>query len=181
MVNGEWSIKKYSPFTIDIFKMRFMEKSQHTFSFEIFDSINELNNDDVLLLDEAKQATANAYAPYSQFRVSAAARLINGKIITGTNQENASYPVGICAERVLLSVASSLYPNVAIETIAITYINENGKSDHPISPCGICRQSLCEYEQRIKHAIRLILSGSEGKVYVINKASFLLPMAFSFL
>ena len=158
-----------------------MEKSQQSFSFDIFDSAEELNKEDILLLNEARKATALAYAPYSQFRVSAVARLINGKIITGTNQENASYPVGICAERVLLSVASSLYPTTAIDTIAVTYFNENGKSDQPISPCGICRQSLHEYEQRLKHPIRLILSGSEGKVYVINKASFLLPMAFSFL
>ena len=166
----------HSPFTT----LAIMKKIDHTFSYDILDSIDELSSEDVLLLNEAKRATAQAYAPYSKFRVSAAARLINGKIITGTNQENASYPAGICAERVLLSAASSLYPNVSIDTMAITYINENGKSDQPISPCGICRQSLQEYEQRLKHPIRLILSGTVGKVFVINKSSFLLPLAFSF-
>jgi cytidine deaminase len=174
MVNGEWSMKN-----IDHSQISFMKKADHTFSFDIFDSIKELNDEDALLLNEAKQATALAYAPYSRFRVSAVAKLVNGKTITGTNQENASFPIGICAERVLLSVASSLYPCVAIETIAITYFNETGKSDHPISPCGICRQSLHEYEQRLKHPIRLILSGSEGKIFIINKAGFLLPLAFT--
>src|SRR5260370_1184112 len=76
------------------------------------------------------------------------ARLVNGELITGTNQENASYPVGICAERTLLSVAGALFPGVAIDTLAVSYDNEQGSSDRPISPCGICRQSLQEFEQR---------------------------------
>ena len=107
------------------------------------------------------------------------ARLENGEIVTGSNQENASFPVGLCAERVLLAAASSIYPKVPIETIAISYHNDNGKSDHPISPCGICRQSLLEYESRVNHPIRLILGGMEGKVYVIDNAAMLLPLSFT--
>jgi cytidine deaminase len=156
-----------------------MKKEEYTFSLNVFDSIAALDDEDALLLNEAIKATANSYAPYSQFRVAAAAKLQNGKIITGANQENASYPTGICAERVLLSAASSLFPNVAISTIAITYQNETGESNHPISPCGLCRQSLLEYENRQQSAIRLILGGAEGKVFVIDKASLLLPLAFT--
>jgi cytidine deaminase len=117
--------------------------------------------------------------PYSNFRVGAFAKLTNGKTVMGTNQENASYPAGICAERTLMSVASTLFPNVAIQTIAISYDNLKGKSDHPISPCGICRQSLVEFQQRTNHPIRIILGGMEGKVQVIENAANLLPFSFS--
>jgi cytidine deaminase len=156
-----------------------MKKADHYFSFEIFDSDKELDPDDASLLDAAKSATKLAYAPYSGFSVSAIAKLKNGNTVTGTNQENASFPVGICAERVLLSAVSSCYPGIAIETIAVTYYSNGHKCDRPISPCGICRQSLHEYEQRQKTPIRLILSGIQGKVYIIAKAGFLLPLAFS--
>jgi cytidine deaminase len=156
-----------------------MKKEEYRFSFDVFDSISELKPDDAFLLKEAIDATKHAYAPYSRFRVSAVAKLANGKIISGTNQENASYPAGICAERVLLSTASSLYPGVPIETIAVTYHNETGESNRPISPCGICRQSLLEYEYRLKSPIRLILGGLEGKIFVIPQSSLLMPLAFT--
>ncbi len=156
-----------------------MNKEEYKFSFEVFDSIDELSKEDAMLLNEARSATKNSYAPYSRFRVAAVAKLSNKKTVTGTNQENASFPAGICAERVLLSTASSLYPGVSIETIAITYDNENGESNRPISPCGICRQSLQEYEQRLKSPIRLVLGGMSGKIYIISKASLLMPLAFT--
>jgi cytidine deaminase len=109
----------------------------------------------------------------------AAARLVNGAVITGSNQENASFPAGICAERTLLSAAASRFPGVAIETLAISYSNEQGSSDRPISPCGICRQSLQEMEHRTGHPIRLVLGGMEGKVFVLPEAGQLLPLAFT--
>jgi cytidine deaminase len=105
--------------------------------------------------------------------------LENGQVVAGTNQENASYPVGICAERVLLGSVAVLHPNVPIESIAISYSSETVKSDHPISPCGMCRQALLEYETRLSKPIRLILSGQEGRVYIIKTASLLLPFAFT--
>lgn len=156
-----------------------MKKQAYNFEFEVYDSMESLPEKDAWLLNEARKVTQHAYAPYSHFQVGAIARLANGEIVTGSNQENASFPIGLCAERVLLATAASLYPNVAIETIAISYHNDNGKSDHPISPCGICRQSLLEYESRVNHSIRLILGGMEGKVYVIDKAAMLLPLSFS--
>jgi cytidine deaminase len=156
-----------------------MHNEIYKFDYKIYDSIEELNADDAQLLREARKVTKYAYVPYSNFRVGAFAKLENGKTVSGTNQENASYPTGICAERTLMSTASSLFPGVAIETMAISYDNLNGNSNRPISPCGICRQTLTEFQERTNHSIRIILSGMEGKVYVIENAANLLPLSFS--
>jgi cytidine deaminase len=155
-----------------------MKKEDYHFSYEVYDSITDLNEQDAWLVNEAREVTAAAYAPYSNFNVGAVAKLANGEIVAGTNQENASYPVGICAERVLLASAASLYPGIAIDTIAISYDNTRGASSHPISPCGMCRQSLVEYEERVKQPIRLLLSGLDGAVIVVEKANLLLPLSF---
>ncbi len=156
-------------------------KEQYKFGFEVFDDIEHLHKQDAALLEEARKTTQKAYAPYSNFLVGAAAIFKNGEKVYGTNQENASYPVGICAERVLLASASMLQTDEPIITMAISYNNlsRNGGSDRPISPCGMCRQSLAEYEQRTSHPMRLILSGMEGKVMVIESAAQLLPFSFS--
>ena len=155
-----------------------MKKETLHLDYEVFDTIDELSNEDAFLLREAGEATKNSYAPYSKFRVGAVARMGNGELVSGSNQENASYPAGICAERVLLSTASSLYPGIPIKTIAVSYRSTEVKSDHPIAPCGICRQSLQEFRERVKQPIRLILGGLEGKVYIIDDASALMPFAF---
>jgi cytidine deaminase len=155
-----------------------MNKEDFRFSYDVYLSVAELPDQDQLLVEKARAVTASAYAPYSNFHVGAVARLVNGELVTGTNQENASYPVGICAERSLLATAASLFPGIAIETMAISYHNINGVSNHPISPCGMCRQSLVEYEERVKNPIRLILSGMDGKVIVLEKANLLLPLSF---
>lgn len=156
-----------------------MINKQFEFIFEEYNSINELREEDAWLLNEAREVTNQAYAPYSNFLVGAVAKLVNGEIVAGTNQENASFPAGLCAERVLLASASSAYPGVPIETMAISYQSDNIKSDHPIAPCGVCRQSLQEFEQRTDRSIRLILSGLEGKVYIIPQSNMLLPLAFT--
>lgn len=156
-----------------------MQQQQYNFEFEVYDSINDLQEVDQQLLQQARDITETAYAPYSNFFVGAAAQMENGKVITGTNQENASYPVTLCAERSLLATAATIFPKIIINTMAISYHNNNGNSGHPISPCGMCRQSLLEYEGRLQHPIRLILGGLEGKVYIIPKASMLLPLSFT--
>jgi cytidine deaminase len=153
-------------------------QQQYSFVFEVYNSTDELDYEDALLLQKAREITNNAYAPYSHFFVGAVAKLKNEAFVNGTNQENASFPVGICAERVLLSSVSSQYPGTAIEAIAISYYNQNGVSEKPVSPCGICRQTLLEYEERQQQPIRLILAGMQGKVYIIPKASLLLPLSF---
>ena len=155
-----------------------MKTEEIKFSILIYDSIDELNDEDAMLLREARKVTQFAYAPYSNFKVGAFAKLENGKTVSGTNQENASFPAGICAERTLLSTTSSLFPGVGVDTIAISYNNLNGKSDRPVSPCGICRQSLVEFQDRTKKQIRIILSGMEGKIQVIENAKDLLPLVF---
>ena len=156
-----------------------MRKEKQEFSYNVYDSIEELPANEAALLKKALEATKNSYAPYSHFHVGAAAELNNGEIVTGSNQENASFPVGICAERVLLSSISSQFQNIPIKTIAISYKSDEVKSDHPVAPCGICRQSLQEYEQRLHQPIRLILGGETGKIIVLEKASLLLPLGFT--
>ena len=164
------------PFEI---KHRIMTKKEIHFDLEVFASADEMSAADKHLIERSRIITSQAYAPYSNFLVGSVARLINGEEVTGTNQENASYPVGFCAERSLLATAAALFPGVAIDTIAITYHNLNGTSNRPISPCGMCRQSLAEYEDRMKQPIRLLLTGMEGEVYVVEKAHQLLPLTFT--
>jgi cytidine deaminase len=156
----------------------FMQKEEYRFGFDVYESSNDLSAEDKKLIDAARAVTGIAYAPYSNFQVGAVAKLKNGETISGTNQENASYPVGICAERVLLASAAMLHTDVPVETMAIAYNNINGESNKPVSPCGMCRQYISEYETRMKQPIRLILSGMNGKVFIIEKASQLLPLSF---
>lgn len=156
-----------------------MKETRFEFQYEVYDDISELAAQDAELLEKARAVTKQAYAPYSNFYVGAVARMHNGGTVAGTNQENASYPVGICAERVLLGNAATLFPGIGIDTMAISYDSESIKSDHPISPCGMCRQALLEYEARTDAPIRLILAGQKGKIYVLHTTSFLLPFAFT--
>jgi cytidine deaminase len=155
-----------------------MKKTLQT-EYELFDDASELAPADAALLEEARSHTHLAYAPYSHFYVAAAARLKDGTIVYGANQENASYPVGICAERTLLSTISSQFPKEKAETIAITYTNDEKSSHHPVGPCGMCRQSLIEYEQRWQQPIRMILAGQDGKVLIVNSAADILPFNFT--
>lgn len=156
-----------------------MQKAKIEFEYEIYNSIDELLPEDKDLLEQARNVTSIAYAPYSKFLVGAAAMLANGAVVKGTNQENASYPVGICAERTLLGVAAMMHTNVPIVTMAIAYNNLSGKSDEPVSPCGMCRQGLSEYENKTGKPIRIILSGMEGKIFIIANTGNLLPFSFN--
>jgi cytidine deaminase len=156
-----------------------MMEQKFEFGYQVYNDVSDLKKEDADLLSKARLVTKHAYAPYSHFYVGAVGRLANGEVVSGTNQENASYPVGICAERVLLGNAATLFPGVAIETLAISYDSKEVVSDHPISPCGMCRQSLLEYEARTESPIRVILAGQRGKIYIIDTVKFLLPFAFT--
>ncbi len=156
-----------------------MNQGSLTIEFEKYHSSDELGKEDAALLQAARQAVSNAYAPYSGFNVGAAAKLSDGAIVTGSNQENASFPVGMCAERVLLGAVASMHPTAAILTLAISYKAVAGNSDHPVAPCGLCRQSLFESQTRSGQPIRLLLAGMQGPVYIIHDAGSLLPLAFS--
>ena len=139
---------------------------------------SDLSIDDQELLEAARKATQNAYAPYSNFQVGAAARLSNGQIVIGANQESASFPVGVCAERALLNSVGSQFPSLTINSMAISYQPVGKDSKEPISPCGMCRQSLLDFENRYGAPIKIILAGIQGQVMVISSASNLLPFGF---
>jgi cytidine deaminase len=137
----------------------------------------ELSEEYKRLVDEAKNATQNAYAPYSEFNVGAAVLLENGEMVSGTNQENAAYPSGLCAERVTMFYANSKYPNVAPKALAIATFAGGDFLDEPITPCGACRQVLLESEMRYGVDIDVLLFGRKG-VYVVKSVKALLPLAF---
>ncbi len=130
------------------------------------------------LLEKAAEMAGTAYAPYSHFKVGAALRLRNGTVVCGSNQENAAYPSGLCAERVAVFSAAANYPDQPIEALAITAIASK-PIDHPVAPCGACRQSILEYEHKFKQPIRLILRGSSGKIAVFDGIERLLPFQFN--
>ena len=156
-----------------------MPNTRMTIEYDTLPDMEALDAPDRALLLQAREATEHAYAPYSRFHVAAVARLTNGATLAGTNQENASYPVGICAERTLLSAISSVHQGAIVHTIAISYKNHaGGESNKPASPCGLCRQSLLEYEQRQGHPIRLILAGFSGPILIISRVADLLPFGF---
>lgn len=146
-------------------------------AIKIYD-YEELSAADRELMDAARQATFRSYAPYSHFSVGAAARLVNNTIVTGTNQENAAYPSGLCAERTTLFYANSQYPDQAVETLAIAARNERGEFlEEPIPPCGACRQVMLETEKRFKRPMRILLFGEKG-IYELKNVGALLPLSF---
>ena len=138
----------------------------------------ELDTADRELVDAARKATRRSYVPYSHFSVGAAARLADGTVVTGTNQENAAYPSGTCAERTTLFYANSQFPDQAVETLAVSARNERGEYlEAPISPCGACRQVMLETEKRFNHPMRILLYGTRG-IYELKGVSDLLPLSF---
>ena len=138
---------------------------------------DELPDEDRKLMDAACEATNRSYAPYSHFSVGAAALLENGTVVTGTNQENAAYPSGICAERTTLFYANSQYPDQGVKTLAIAARSEEGFLDRPIPPCGACRQVLLETEKRYGFPMRILLY-SKNEIYILNGVGSLLPLSF---
>ncbi len=154
-----------------------MEAGKIELGFKKYISVDELSADDQLLIKKAKSLAKSAYAPYSGFRVAAVALMSDGTFTNGTNQENASYPIGLCAERVLLAAASSIAPGKSILTLAITYESDQVDTKLPVAPCGICRQSLLEFESRFDHPMRVLLAG-DHQVYEFESASLFLPLGF---
>lgn len=130
------------------------------------------------LVKKAVEATDDAYAPYSNFYVGAAALLESGEIVKGSNFENASYPLCLCAERVALGSVHSQYPGAIVKSIAVTAKNPKQKVSEPVAPCGACRQVICEYEQKQGAPIEIIMFGETDAVIVCESASHLLPIAF---
>lgn len=140
-------------------------------------TFDELNKTDQVLMTSAMEATTRSYAPYSKFSVGAAALLANGIVVTGTNQENAAYPSGLCAERTTLFYANSQYPDQPMLTLAIAARTEKDFIDLPIPPCGACRQVILETEKRYKQPIRILLYGKK-EIYEVKSIGDLLPLSF---
>ncbi|WP_026728680.1 cytidine deaminase [Flavobacterium denitrificans] len=155
-----------------------MKEISITSSFTIYDSINELSQEVQDLMNQAIEIRKKAYAPYSQFRVGAALLLDNGKTILGSNQENAAYPSGLCAERTAIFYAGSTYPEAKILKIAISAASDTNQTTAPIPPCGSCRQSIAEYEIKQDTPIEIYFMGEIGEVYKSASLKNLLPFMF---
>lgn len=154
-----------------------IEKHINT-TIQVFDSISELPDDIQSLMQNAVEARDRAYAPYSKFKVGAALVLENGSIVKGSNQENASYPSGLCAERTAIYAAGANYPNQKIKAIAITATSDKHDVLEPIAPCGACRQAIAEYEQKQDQPIHIYFTGTSGKVIHVKALLDILPLAF---
>ncbi len=151
-------------------------KELRIFVYE-YHTVWDLPEEDQKLIFAAREASQNAYAPYSNFRVGAALLLENQKMVTGNNQENAAFSTGLCAERVALFYAGATYPGVPVKTMAVTASTSEGLIENPVKPCGSCRQALVETEYRFAKPIRMILDG-KNKVQVFDGMDNLLPFAF---
>ena len=139
---------------------------------------DELSAEDQVLVTKAKEACKTSYAPYSKFAVGAAALLNNGTIVTGSNQENAAYPSGTCAERTTVFYANSQYPDQPIQTLAVAAYNKGSYLDQPIPPCGACRQVLLETEKRYNQHMRILLYGRKEIYEFRGGIKDLLPLSF---
>jgi cytidine deaminase len=155
-----------------------MENHEILLKYFVYEKDSDLQDMDRSLLHRANSAAKTAYAPYSAFNVGTAILLKNGEVITGSNQENAAYPSGMCAERVALYYASSVYPEVPVMTIAITAYANDFELDGPLTPCGSCRQVMAETEMRFQNKIKLIMQAHGGKIYVADNVNQLLPLMF---
>ncbi|MEO9512029.1 MAG: cytidine deaminase [Flavobacteriaceae bacterium] len=156
-----------------------MRKQHISFELSIYDTSEDLSRIEQKLLSEAEKARENAYAPYSNFKVGAAVLLENGVTVVGNNQENSSYPSGLCAERVAIFHAGAQYPDVTIKSIAISATSKDYVVDVPAGPCGNCRQSIIEYEQKQEAPISILLRGQIGPIYKCDSVADILPLAFS--
>lgn len=139
--------------------------------------LDELTADDRQLVECALKATHNAYAEYSHFYVGAAARLADGTVVVGANQENAAFPSGLCAERTAIFAAQANHPDQPVVALAIAACNDKGLLDRPVSPCGACRQVILGVEDRYGLPIHILLYGKSG-VYSVRSARDLLPLSF---
>lgn len=155
-----------------------MKKIKIGFELHAYENESSLPEEHKNLLGHAKKAREKAYAPYSKFKVGAAVLLENGEIVIGNNQENASYPSGLCAERVAVFQAGAIFPDVKIEAIAITSSSEYNQTMKPAAPCGNCRQAIAEYEQKQHSLITMLMMGKSGPIYVTESIADLLPLAF---
>ena len=154
-----------------------MTSKEIRIAFNEYESLDQLDPRDKELAEAAIEATKTSYAPYSRFNVGAAVRLDNGTIVKGSNQENAAYPSGICAERTTMFYASATYPEATMTTLAIAASQEGIVCENPVSPCGACRQVMAQYQLKGGRNLEIILIGST-KIWKFEKVDDLLPLIF---
>jgi cytidine deaminase len=159
--------------------MKSKKKEQYQIEYTEYSSLNNLAENDQELLEAAIGVAKDAYAPYSEFKVGAAIKLANGETVKGSNQENAAYPSGLCAERVALFSASANFPEKEMNTIAV-YAEKLIENADQISPCGACRQVMSEYEHKQGKPLRVLLMNANGLVWEFESMRGLLPFAFTF-
>lgn len=155
-----------------------MKKFQLITNYILFDSISELDIQDQELMNLAVEARKQAYAPYSNFNVGAAILLDNNEIVIGSNQENAAYPSGMCAERVAIYSVGSKYPKKTILKLAISASSSVKEVTQPAAPCGACRQAIAEYEVNQNTPIEIFFMGEKGAIIKVNSLKDLLPLGF---
>lgn len=155
-----------------------MKKITISADLEVYDSEAELPVKVQDLMEQAIEAREKSYSPYSKFKVGAAILLENGEVVTGSNQENASYPAGLCAERTAIFYTGAKYPGMKILTMALTARSENHEVEVPTPPCGSCRQAIAEYEVKQEQPIEIYFMGEKGKVVKADSISDLLPLIF---
>lgn len=155
-----------------------MKKINVNTTFTVFESLEELDSSTKDLMLKAIEIRKKAYAPYSKFRVGAALLLENGEVVLGSNQESAAYPSGLCAERVAIFQAGAIHPNQKIIKIAISATSDINPTKRPTPPCGACRQSISEYEQKQETPIEIYFMGESGNIYKSDSLENLLPLSF---
>lgn len=153
-------------------------QKEHTINFESIASYDQLDETEKLLFNKAMEIRNIAYAPYSNFTVGCAILLENGEIITGSNQENAAYPSGLCAERTTIFWTAANYPDVKIKKLFVIGAPREAVSSVPIPPCGACRQSILEYEAKQKEVIEIYFASLDGEIYKTKSIRDLLPFSF---
>ena len=155
-----------------------MKEIQIETKLSVFESFEELSQSEKEFMNQAVEIRKKAYAPYSKFQVGAAVVLDNGVVLQGSNQENAAYPSGLCAERVVIFYAGANYPTNKIVKLFISATPSNRDSENPIPPCGSCRQSIAEYEIKQDLPIEIYFMGAKGEVYKSDSLKNLLPFMF---
>ncbi len=154
-----------------------MTNKEIRIAYQEYGSVDMLDPKDRELAEAAIEATKGSYAPYSKFNVGAALRMDNGIIVKGSNQENAAYPSGLCAERTALFYASATYPEVAVTSIAVVASQNGIVCDNPATPCGACRQVMAQYQLKGGKPISIILVGVK-KTWKFEKVDDILPLIF---
>ncbi|MGB5462796.1 MAG: cytidine deaminase [Aureibaculum sp.] len=155
-----------------------MKKLQLTTEYTLFEKMEELSPQDQELMKLAIQTRKTAYSPYSKFSVGTSILLDNGSVVIGSNQENAAYPSGLCAERVAIFSANAQYPKNTILKLAISASSSRKKVKEPVAPCGACRQSIAEYEVKQNSPIEIFFMGETGSIIKVNSLKDLLPLGF---